>query len=86
LRSGLDQKLSEEHRMPKAYAFMANGGPEVAEFLDRPRPVPGPGQLLVRVQAAGVSPAGWKRRAAARRLRLAAAGHARGKIVLEVGE
>jgi NADPH:quinone reductase-like Zn-dependent oxidoreductase len=67
--------------MPKAYAFTANGGPEVTEFLDRPRPVPGPGQLLVRVPAADVNPAGWKRR-----LRLAAAGHARGKIALEVGE
>ena len=32
--------------MPKAYAFTANGGPEAEEFIDRPRPVPGPGQLL----------------------------------------
>ncbi len=48
--------------MPKVYAFTANGGPEVEEFIDRPRPAPGPGELLVRVRAAGVNPADWKRR------------------------
>jgi NADPH:quinone reductase-like Zn-dependent oxidoreductase len=52
--------------MPKAYVFVANGGPEVEEFIDLPRPVPGPGQLLVRVRAAGVNPADWKRRAGSR--------------------
>jgi NADPH:quinone reductase-like Zn-dependent oxidoreductase len=65
LRSGL-YLASEEHRMPKAYVFTANGGPEVEEFIDLPRPAPGPGQLLVRVKAAGVNPADWKRRAGAR--------------------
>lgn len=48
--------------MPKAYVFTANGGPEVESFADLPRPVPGPGQLLVAVRAAGVNPADWKRR------------------------
>jgi NADPH:quinone reductase-like Zn-dependent oxidoreductase len=48
--------------MPKAYGYRANGGPEVEEFLDLPMPTPGPGQLLVRVHAAGVNPADWKRR------------------------
>lgn len=52
--------------MPKAYAFMANGGPEVEEFIDLPRLAPGPGQVLVRVRAAGVNPADWKRRAGMR--------------------
>jgi NADPH:quinone reductase-like Zn-dependent oxidoreductase len=49
--------------MPKAYAFTAYGGPEVEEFIDVPRPAPGPGELLIRVLAAGVNPADWKRRA-----------------------
>ena len=31
-------------------------------FADVDRPVPGPGQLLVSVRAAGVNPADWKRR------------------------
>jgi len=48
--------------MSKAYAFTAYGGPEVETFVDRPRPAPGPGQLLVRVYAAGVNPSDWKRR------------------------
>ena len=49
--------------MPKAYGFAAHGGPEAEAFLDIPRPVPGPGQLLVAVRAAGVNPVDWKRRA-----------------------
>ena len=48
--------------MSKAYAFTAYGGPEVETFVDLPRPTPGPGQLLVRVVAAGVNPSDWKRR------------------------
>jgi len=51
----------------KALVFTANGGPEVEKVLDLPRPVPGPGQLLVAVRAAGVNPADWKRRAGFRR-------------------
>src|ERR1700754_2026887 len=31
------------------------GGPEVLEIIDVPRPVPGPGQVLVRVAAAAVN-------------------------------
>jgi NADPH:quinone reductase-like Zn-dependent oxidoreductase len=49
--------------MPKAYVYTAHGGPEVEAFADLPRPLPGPGQLLVAVRAAGVNPADWKRRA-----------------------
>ncbi|MHC3475133.1 NADP-dependent oxidoreductase [Streptomyces sp. 7R007] len=33
------------------------GGPEVLEIEERPRPVPGPGEVLVRVRAAGIDPA-----------------------------
>ncbi|MER5866300.1 NADP-dependent oxidoreductase [Kitasatospora sp. NPDC002040] len=46
--------------MSKAFGFVAYGGPETQEFLDRPVPVPGPGELLVAVHAAGVNPADWK--------------------------
>ena len=49
--------------MPAAYGFTAYGGPQVQRFLDRPRPVPGPGELLVEVRAAGVNPVDWKVRA-----------------------
>jgi NADPH:quinone reductase-like Zn-dependent oxidoreductase len=53
--------------MPKAYVFNAHGGPETESFIDRPRPSPGPGQLLVAVRAAGVNPVDWKLRTGYRR-------------------
>lgn len=48
--------------MPLTYAFTAFGGPENETFLELPIPDPGPGQILVRVRAAGVNPVDWKRR------------------------
>ena len=39
------------------------GGPEVLRLLERPRPSPGPTEVLVRVTAAGVNPLDWKTRA-----------------------
>jgi NADPH:quinone reductase-like Zn-dependent oxidoreductase len=39
------------------------GGPDVLRVVQADRPVPAPGEVLVRVQAAGVNPADWKRRA-----------------------
>jgi NADPH:quinone reductase-like Zn-dependent oxidoreductase len=51
----------------KAFVFTANGGPEVEQLADLPRPVPGQGQLLVAMRAAGVNPADWKRRSGFRR-------------------
>jgi NADPH:quinone reductase-like Zn-dependent oxidoreductase len=51
----------------KAYGFTRYGGPETETFLDLPIPEPGPGELLVRVTAAGVNPADWKVRAGLRR-------------------
>jgi NADPH:quinone reductase-like Zn-dependent oxidoreductase len=35
------------------------GGPEVFEFAERPLPAPGPGEILLRVRAAGVNHADW---------------------------
>ncbi|WP_405577666.1 NADP-dependent oxidoreductase [Streptomyces sp. NBC_01190] len=54
--------------MPKAYIYSGFGGPEVESLADLPRPVPGPGELLVAVRAAGVNPVDWKRRAGFRPL------------------
>jgi NADPH:quinone reductase len=41
--------------MPKAVVVRSTGGPEVLEHSDVPSPVPGDGELLVRVGAAGVN-------------------------------
>ncbi len=47
----------------KAIVVHQYGGPEVLKFEDYPDPVPGPGQVLVRVAAASVNPIDYKRRA-----------------------
>ena len=39
------------------------GGPEVLKFEDYPDPIPGPGEVLVRVAATSVNPLDYKRRA-----------------------
>jgi len=44
----------------KAAAIDAFGPDSVASVRDLPRPVPGPGQLLVRVHASSVNPIDWK--------------------------
>jgi NADPH:quinone reductase-like Zn-dependent oxidoreductase len=43
----------------QAIRYRCYGGPEVLRLEDAPRPVPGEGQVLVRVQAAGVNPLDW---------------------------
>ncbi|MGD0938564.1 MAG: NADP-dependent oxidoreductase [Terracidiphilus sp.] len=47
----------------KAIVVHAYGGPDVLKFEDYPDPVPGPGEVLVRVAAASVNPIDYKRRA-----------------------
>jgi len=42
--------------VPKAVRFDAYGGIDVLEVRDVPRPAPGPGEVLVRVRAAGINP------------------------------
>ena len=40
----------------KAVRFDEYGGVEVLKVVDVPRPIPGPGQVLVQVKAAGINP------------------------------
>src|SRR5215469_12535838 len=47
----------------KAVRIHEYGGVDVLRFEDAPRPEPGPGEVLVRVHAAGVNPVDWKVRA-----------------------
>ena len=47
----------------KAIVVHQYGGPEVLKFEEYPDPVPGAGQVLVRVAAASVNPIDYKRRA-----------------------
>jgi NADPH:quinone reductase-like Zn-dependent oxidoreductase len=49
--------------MPKAVRFEEYGGVDVLNVVDVPQPVPGPGQVLVRVKAAGINPGEAKIRA-----------------------
>jgi NADPH:quinone reductase-like Zn-dependent oxidoreductase len=43
--------------------YSRHGGPDMIELADMALPVPGPGQVLVRLHAAGVAPLDWKMRA-----------------------
>ena len=42
--------------MPKAVRFEEYGGVDVLKVVEVPRPVPGEGQVLVQVKAAGINP------------------------------
>jgi NADPH:quinone reductase-like Zn-dependent oxidoreductase len=46
----------------KAVCIHQYGAPEELTYQDLPRPLPGDGELLVRVHAAGVNPVDWKTR------------------------
>src|SRR5438876_2772193 len=39
----------------RAIQFSRFGGPEVLQVVEKPTPAPGPGQVLVRVRAAGIN-------------------------------
>jgi NADPH:quinone reductase-like Zn-dependent oxidoreductase len=47
----------------KAVRIHEYGGPEVLKFEDAPKPLAGPGELLIRVHATSVNPVDWKIRA-----------------------
>lgn len=40
----------------KAIRFSTYGGPEVLHYEDVPRPIAGPGEVLIRIHAAGINP------------------------------
>ncbi|MGF1426530.1 NADP-dependent oxidoreductase [Kitasatospora sp. LaBMicrA B282] len=46
----------------RAVSHDSGGAPEVLEVVRTRRPEPGPGEVLVRVHAAGVNPVDWKTR------------------------
>lgn len=48
--------------MSKVYVYNRHGGPETQELIDRAIPVPGTGELGVKVRAAAVNPVDWKLR------------------------
>jgi NADPH:quinone reductase-like Zn-dependent oxidoreductase len=49
----------------KAVRFDAYGGIDVLQVIEVPTPVPGPGQLLIKVRAAGINPGEAKIRSGA---------------------
>lgn len=52
----------------KTIVYREYGGPEKLELTDTPQPVPGSGQLLIKVHCASVNPIDWKQASGAYRL------------------
>src|SRR5437660_10451579 len=52
--------LQTKSQTMKAIRIHNYGGPELLKYEDAPRPKPQAGEVLVRVQAAGVNPIDWK--------------------------
>src|SRR5215467_7946761 len=48
----------------RAVVYTESGGPEVLRLVERPVPVPGPGDVRVAVRVSGVNPTDWKSRRA----------------------
>ncbi|MBU8828996.1 NADP-dependent oxidoreductase [Mycolicibacterium goodii] len=46
--------------MPRTVQFAEYGGPDVLTIVDTAPPTPGPGQVRLRVRAAGLNPIDWK--------------------------
>ena len=44
----------------KAWVHHETGGPEILRLEDRPKPVPGRGEVLIRNRAVGLNPVDWK--------------------------
>jgi NADPH:quinone reductase-like Zn-dependent oxidoreductase len=45
--------------MTRAVIYTCYGGPDVLQIAELPRPVPGPGEVLIKVHAAAVNPLDW---------------------------
>jgi len=60
--SSLVQQMMKRYVM-KAILVHQYGGPEELKFEEYPDPVPGPGEVLLRVVASSVNPIDYKRRA-----------------------
>ncbi|WP_328663649.1 NADPH:quinone reductase [Streptomyces sp. NBC_00328] len=54
----------------KAIIYRDSGGPEVLQLVDRDLPVPGPGEVRVRVAVSGVNPTDWQARSGVAHARL----------------
>jgi NADPH:quinone reductase-like Zn-dependent oxidoreductase len=55
----IDARKQHDKQNMWAVGFRRYGPPEVLESLELPQPEPGPGEILIRVAAAGVNPADW---------------------------
>ncbi|MFD0663152.1 hypothetical protein [Thermocatellispora tengchongensis] len=49
----------------KAIVYRDNGGPDVLRLVERDLPVPGPGEVRVRIAVSGVNPTDWQARSGA---------------------
>jgi NADPH2:quinone reductase len=47
----------------RAIEYTRTGSPDVLTLVDRATPVPGPGEVVVRIAVSGVNPTDWKARA-----------------------
>ena len=55
--------------MSRAYGYASYGGPEIETWFDRPQPVPGPSELVIKVKAVALWHALANNLLAAHRLR-----------------
>lgn len=54
--SGSSVDLDKEQRTMRAVGFSEFGGPEVMKVLSLPEPIPGPGEVRIRVAAVDINP------------------------------
>jgi NADPH:quinone reductase-like Zn-dependent oxidoreductase len=60
LKAMMEIKKRATKNTMHAVRMYSYGGPEVLKYEEVARPQPGPGDILVRVHAAGVNPVDWK--------------------------